>query len=64
MPKTIKWRSSRSLRGVQAQLQKHMNLCHDGASVWIDYGLASTLLEVIEQAKRTEIEGEGLDREH
>jgi hypothetical protein len=49
------WRSSNQLRGVQASLQQAITSCEDGANVTIDLKTAYNLLEVIRQAKHTEV---------
>jgi hypothetical protein len=53
-PKELKWRSSRQIAGVRAQLQAAVNRCTDGAEVVLDVKSAWNLLEVCDQAAHTE----------
>lgn len=50
-----KWRNSHQLAGVQSQVQRAINTCKDGAYVEIDYKTALNVIDIIEQAKHTEI---------
>lgn len=50
-----KWRNERQLRGIQANVQGGLNACIDGATVEIDYTTAKAVIEIIEQARHTEL---------
>lgn len=52
-PKT--WRTEAKLRGLQAVLQRDINGCADGAYVTIDLGTAHALIDVLKQARHTEV---------
>lgn len=51
----IKWRTEPALRGLQSALQRDINGCTDGAYVSIDYGTACALIDVLKQARHSEI---------
>lgn len=51
-----KWRGERELRGIQANVQGAINGCRDGAYVDLDYKTAKAVVEIIEQARHTEIQ--------
>lgn len=56
-PKT--WRRARSLRAIQARLEKDIRVnCPNGCDVTINVGLARALVSVVKQAYHTEISHE------
>lgn len=53
-PKTLKWRNSRQIRGVRAQLMAAINSCENGAQIELDIRSARNLIEVCDQVIHTE----------
>lgn len=53
-PKPFPWRNSRQLAGVRSQLVAAINACTNGAYVELDIRSARNLIQVCDQAIRTE----------
>lgn len=51
----FRWRTSRSIAGIQANLQGSINQSNDGATVYLDLATAKALVEICRQAKHTEV---------
>ncbi len=49
------WRNSKQIAGMEGILQRAVNNCEDGATVTLDITSARNLLEIVRQAKHTEV---------